>query len=316
MAALRSPQFSIAERSAAIGVHISYGRVGCVSKVAERSRLPRAVVAAASSCCLNDQDGSTRPSKLYSVVSSGTMAKAAIASVQLARFDRLREPGPVPGGRAPGTVFCNVAADTRAAGTEPSSQQAFTFLILGLHEDAASAQRFLADRVAWLSEAQEVWSGILEPFRHHGAANYLDPADPGLLFDSMTPVDLVDGAVVALTTSGWNVGQGLDMNRVREFGAGVLAVRASMTGVSGLRSQQSFFFPGVLECDPLTLTFWRNEASIRAFAYGQGSHRRQLDRHRTEGLADRTSFTRFRVLSSAGTWYGEDLAARIADKHD
>ena len=99
------------------------------------------------------------------------------------------------------------------------------------------------------------------------------------------------------------------MNRVREFGAGVLAVRASMTGVAGLRSQQSFFFPRVLECDPLTLTFWRDEASIRAFAYGQGSHRRQLDRHRAEGLADRTSFTRFRVVGSAGTWYGVDPAA-------
>jgi hypothetical protein len=241
------------------------------------------------------------------------MVKAAIASVQLARFDRLREAGPLPEGRAPGTVFSNVAADSRAAATEPGSQQAFTFLILGLHEDVASAQRFLADRAAWLDDAQERWSGILEPFRHHGAANYLDRANPGLLFESMMPADLADGAVVALTTVGWNVGEGLDMNRVREFGAGVLAVRASMTGVPGLRSQQSFFFPGVLECDPITLTFWRDEASIRAFAYGQGSHRRQLDRHRAEGLADRTSFTRFRVLSSAGTWYGVDPAARTTD---
>ena len=244
------------------------------------------------------------------------MAKAAIASVQLARFDRLREPGPVPADRAPGTVFCNVAADTRAAGTEPVSRQAFAFLILGLHEDIVSTQRFLANRAAWLEEAQEVWSGILEPFRHHGAANYLDPANPGLLFEAMTPADSVDGTVVALTTSGWNVGEGLDLNRVRDFGAGVLAVRASMTGVAGLRSQQSFFFPGVIECDPITVTFWRDEASIRAFAYGQGSHRRQLDRHRAERLADRTSFTRFRVLSSAGTWYGEDPVAGIADTHD
>jgi hypothetical protein len=141
------------------------------------------------------------------------MPKAASASVQLARFDQLREPGPVPIGRASGAVFCNVAADTRAAGTEPASQQAYTFLILGLHEDAASVQRFLADRVAWLDEAQEVWSGILEPFRHHGAANYLNRADPGLLFESMMPTDLADGPVVALTTSGWNVGEGLDMNR-------------------------------------------------------------------------------------------------------
>jgi hypothetical protein len=242
--------------------------------------------------------------------------KSAIASVQLARFDHLRTPGPLPERRAPGTLFGNVAADTRAAGAEPASQQAFTFLILGLHEDGASAQHFLADRAAWLDEAQEVWSGILEPFRHHGAANYLDRACPGLLFESMMPASLSDGAVVALTTSGWNVGEGLDMNRVREFGAGVLAVRASMTGVPGLRSQQSFFFPGVLEYDPITVTFWRDEASIRAFAYGQGSHRRQLDRHRTEGLADRTSFTRFQVLSSAGTWYGVDPVARAVDTQD
>jgi hypothetical protein len=237
------------------------------------------------------------------------MAKAAIASVQLARFDRLREPGPLPEARALETAFCNVAADTRAAGTEPASQQAFTFLILALHNDAASAQRFLTNRVAWLDEAQEVWTALLEPFRHHGSANYLDPAHPGLLFESMMPADLAEGPVVALTTSGWNVHEGLDMNRVREFSAGVLAVRASMTGVPGLRSQQSFFFPRVLECDPLTLTFWRDEESIRAFAYGQGSHRRQLDRHRAERLADRTSFTRFRALSSAGTWYGRDPVA-------
>jgi hypothetical protein len=253
-----------------------------------------------------------RSRKLYEMVSSRTMVKAAIASVQLARFDRLREPGAVEG-PAPGTLFIKVAADTRAAATEPASQQAFAFLTLGLHQDAASAQRFVADRVEWLDEAQEVWCGILEPFRHHGAANYLDRVHPGLLFESMMPADLAVGPVVALTTSGWNVGEGLDMNRVREFGAGVLAVRASMTGVPGLRSQQSFFFPGVLEYDPLTLTFWRDEASIRAFAYGQGSHRRQLERHRAEGLADRTSFTRFHVLSSTGTWYGVDPALQTAD---
>lgn len=237
------------------------------------------------------------------------MAIAAIATVQLARFDALRESGDPGGAPGPGTLFSQIAADTRAGGTEPGSRQAFSFLLLGLHEDAAAARHFVASRPAWFDQAREVWSGTLEPFRHHGACNYLDRGNPGLLFASMMPAGLVDGPVVSLTTSGWNVGEGLDMNRVKEFGAGVLAVRASMTGVEGLRSQQSFFFPGVLEYDPITVTFWRDEASIRAFAYGQGSHRRQLDRHRTEGLADRTSFTRFRILSSSGTWYGADPAA-------
>src|SRR5688572_25139466 len=55
------------------------------------------------------------------------MPVASFASIQLVRFDQLREAGPVPVNARPGVLFCGVAADTRAAGTEPASQQAFTF---------------------------------------------------------------------------------------------------------------------------------------------------------------------------------------------
>jgi len=238
------------------------------------------------------------------------MPVASAASLQLARFDRLRDAGPVAAGGCPGVMFCGVAADVRAAGTELASQQAFTFVILGLHADVASAQRFVGARASWLDDASEIWGGVLQPVRHHGASNYLDSANPGPLFESMTPAEGAGGPLVALTTVGWHP-DGLDMNRVREFGAGAMAVRMSMTGVPGLHTQHSFFFPGVLQFDPLTVSFWRDDASIRAFAYGQGTHRRQLDRLRAEQLADRTSFTRFRVLHSAGTWHGRD-PARLA----
>jgi hypothetical protein len=251
-----------------------------------------------------------RGPKLDNMLWCRAMERASIASVRLARFDQLRESGAAMASGSPAPLFCNVAADSRAAGTEPASQQAFTFLILGLHTDAVAARRFLDDRPTWLDDAREIWSGILQPFRHHGAANYLDRTNPGPLFDSMLPDEPMDGPVVALTTSGWNVGENLDMNRVLQFGAGAQAVRISMTGVPGLHAQHSFFFPRVLECDPITVTFWRDEASIRAFAYGHGSHRRQLDRHRAENLADRTSFTRLRVVDSAGTWCGENPAVR------
>jgi len=236
------------------------------------------------------------------------MAAASVASIQLARFDQLREAGSATWDSTPGVLFCAVAADTRAAGTEAGSQVAFTFVVLGLHADVASARQLIDNRATgapWLDDASETWSAVLQPFRHHGAANYLDRANPGVLFHDMPPTADAGDAVVAVTTVGWNR-EGLDMNRVREFGTGVVAVRMSMTGVPGLRTQHSFFFPGVLDCDPLTVTFWEDEASIRNFAYGQGSHRRQLDRHRAENLADRTSFTRFRVLHSNGTWYGDD----------
>jgi hypothetical protein len=107
--------------------------------------------------------------------------------------------------------------------------------------------------------------------------------------------------IAIVTTSGWTVCEGLDMYRVREFSNGVLGVRASMTGVKGLHSQQSFFFPGVLQYDPLTVTLRRDAASARAFAYGPGVHKAQMLRRREQNLADRTSFTRCRILRAEGT---------------
>ena len=94
------------------------------------------------------------------------------------------------------------------------------------------------------------------------------------------------------------------MQRVLDFAAGVVAVRMSMSGVDGLHAQHSFFFPGVLKDDPVTFTLWRSQAAMHRFAYGGGSHKHQMDRHRTGPLSDRTSFTRFRVVRSAGSWHG------------
>jgi hypothetical protein len=228
--------------------------------------------------------------------------KAAFVSLQLARFDELRDGGDVDASGRPGVLFCGVAADVRSAATEPASMRAYTFLILALHADQESADRFVDDRCSlapWLDGACQVWSGVLQPYRHKGAANFLDRAAPGLLFDA-----LADAPFVAITSVGWVMGPDLDMNRVREFGAGVVAIRVSMSGIEGLYSQHSFFFPGALTIDPVTVTFWRDDASARAFSYKPGIHRHQMDRLRPENLADRTSFTRCHVLRTQGSWPG------------
>lgn len=235
------------------------------------------------------------------------MPLASCLSLHLARFDQVRPAGATTACDRPGVLFCAVAADTRAAGTKPASQVAFAFAMLALHTDEDSAHRLVDDRLTvapWLGDAREVWGAVLQPYRHKGCANHLDPSTPGPLFDGASLPGNTDGPLVAITSAGWNTGDSLDMNRVREFSTGVLAVRVSMTAVPGLHSQQSFFFPGVLAIDPITVSFWRDDAAVRAFAYEQGSHRRQMDRHRAEQLADRTSFTRCRVVRSDGTWCG------------
>ena len=237
------------------------------------------------------------------------MTRASHVSICLARFDEMRIAEPLSSELGAGVVFRGVAADTRAAASEPASQQAFTFLVLTLHAGESSAHSFIERRntiVPWLAEAVEVWSAVVQPFRHMGACNYLDAGSPGPLFAPLVAHPDPAEPIAIITTVGWVVGEKLDMARVREFSNGVLGVRASMTGVDGLHSQQSFFFPGVLQHDPVTVTLWRDSASARSFAYGPGVHKAQMQRQREQNLADRTSFTRCRIVRSEGTWHGRD----------
>ena len=53
----------------------------------------------------------------------------------------MRTPGLLRADDSPGTLFHRIGADTRAAATEPASQQAFRFLMLALHANETSAHR-------------------------------------------------------------------------------------------------------------------------------------------------------------------------------
>jgi hypothetical protein len=239
------------------------------------------------------------------------MVAASFVSLHLARFDQLRAAGPVAPGDRPGLLFCEVGADCRAAGTDPASREAFTFLVVGLHDSEGSADSLIEEVVTvapWFADAAERWSGVLAPFRTKGESNLIHPTAPARLFDPLAPAPGRDEPVVVFTTIGWNR-DGLDMARVQDVGTGTAAVRISMTAVPGLRSQQTFFFPGLIALDPPTLTFWDDEASLAAWAHRQATHKRQVDRYRTIGNADRASFTRLTALRSSGTWYGRDPVA-------
>jgi hypothetical protein len=236
---------------------------------------------------------------------------ASFISLHLARFDQLRAAGPVDPGERPGLLFCEVGTDCRAAGTDPASREAFTFLVVGLHDSKESADRLVEDLATvapWFTDAAERWSGVLAPFRTKGESNLVHPAAPARLFDPLAAAPGRDQPVVVFTTIGWNR-DGLDMARVQDIGTGTAAVRISMTAVPGLRTQQTFFFPGIIALDPPTLSFWDNEASMVGWAHRQATHKRQMDRYRSTVNADRASFTRLTPIGSSGTWHGADPVA-------
>ena len=237
------------------------------------------------------------------------MQKASFASIVLVRFDDTRLGGTVGGSGDEGVLFANVGADIRAAATAMDSETAFKFAVFGLHDSVDSARRSIDERLTsmpWIAEAKETWCAVLSPFRHFGEANFLDSNRPGPVFETMQAEPAAGSPIVVVTSAGWELGPDLDMVKVRDFGANVAAVRISMTGVQGLHSQQTFSFPGGLVIDGITVTIWKDFASMRDFAYGPGHHRTQVKRQRDGDFGGRTSFTRCAVLHSEGTWHGSD----------
>ena len=78
------------------------------------------------------------------------------------------------------------------------------FVVLGLHADLASAERLVDDRTAaapWLDEAAEIWSGVLQPFRHKGKASYLTPGEPDKFLDPLAEPPPAKSPTVVLTSS-------------------------------------------------------------------------------------------------------------------
>ena len=235
------------------------------------------------------------------------MSSASFASLTLARFDDIREMGPLQPRDDADCHFFGCGADLRAAGSFSKSMKAYKFAILGLHGTEESARATMAARgelAPWIAEAREVWSGVLQPFRHFGEANFLDRSAPGPLYGEMAPVPPDDEPILIMTSVGWNSTDGETRDRIMRFSEGVTAVRVSMSGVPGLASQQTFSLPGLFDWDGFTVTFWQNLGAAMAFAYGPGLHRDLVKVQRTEVLGDRTSFTRFRILASEGVWHG------------
>lgn len=206
-------------------------------------------------------------------------------------------------------LFLAVGADVRASGAKAGEMEAFKFVLFGMHATEKGArlavERHL-DHAPWFAEAVETWSGVLRPFRHFGGANFLDRAQPGPCYecDAAKPQD--SQPLVIMTSVGWEIHEGMDWDRIKRFSDGVAAVRIGMTAVPGLHSQQSFSFPGMLEIDGVTVTFWKDLASAMGFAYGPGLHRSKVKHQRETPDGDRTSFTRFTVVESRGTWHGVD----------
>lgn len=227
------------------------------------------------------------------------------ATLTLARFGQpvtLPELEPPTAGQSSSVLL--LGSDDMVSREQFGSRTSHEWALLGLHrteEDATATYRDGDGATARLDGATETWSALLQPYSHRGETNW----SPEPLFAPGNRRSH-DGPFVVLTTAGFDPELDPDLTRRREFLGGVAAVRASFAATPGLRSQNVFSF-GRTPLDAFTLTVWDGDAELRPPVYEEGEHRSRMDDYHRNGTADRTSFTRFRVLASSGSWGGVQL---------
>ena len=158
----------------------------------------------------------------------------------------------------------------------------------------------------WLAEGTEAWHALLCPTTHRGRVNWFGGLEAASNFRTV-PMDKA-GPLAVMTSAGFRElppdALRADIPRRADFVARAERVRAWYHSVPGCLAQGIYHF-GPPPIDGLTFTLWDSDAAMTAAAYGAGVHRRQLDRHAAAPLIDRTSFTRARLLRSAGAWGGQ-----------
>jgi heme-degrading monooxygenase HmoA len=220
------------------------------------------------------------------------------------RFGDIQTPDTLDLSRAPaGAASWKLGADGAAApdGTRRPSN---VWCGIALYPDETDAQRAFDDPakfLPFLGGTVENWHALLLPIAHRGDCNHLDRDTPGPILAAQD--DDPGGPLVVMTTAGFVIGPQLDMARVVDFRTNVDRIRTVVEASEGNVARQ-VFAPHTVGDDGVTMSVWRDDASMSAFAYRPGEHRAQIDRYKREQTADRTSFTRFRAVRTSGSWNG------------
>ncbi len=186
-------------------------------------------------------------------------------------------------GRSGSRIWCGIASFREL----PDAEAAFDW-----------PETYLPD----CSDASEAWRALLVPFAHKGECNHLNSSSAGLLFEVQ---NRHSGPLMVMTTAGFDLRSRADYQRLIHFRRSVDRMRDTIQAAEGSLAHQVFTPEGAGD-DGITMSLWRDEKSMFTFAYRPGAHRVQVDRQNSARTVDRSSFTRFHLLRSAGQWGGAD----------
>lgn len=237
------------------------------------------------------------------------LAKARYATLHRLHYAEILSPESVDRSTAPATALSWKVGFCGPVGANGMRVPGRVWCLLGLFADEAAARAVWQapqNHLPFAAPPLESWHGLLLPTMHRGECNHLQWDEPGLIFEPAAADP--GGTCVVLTTAGFVLGPGFDVNRAISFRRKVDQVNDWLAKAPGVLATQVFTALPV-GTDGCTVSLWRDDASMLAAAYQPGQHRENLDAHKQAAMCDRTSFTRLRLLASSGTWDGRDPVA-------
>jgi hypothetical protein len=181
---------------------------------------------------------------------------------------------------------------------------------IAFYEDRAAAEAALDDPATLpdCAAAVEAWHGLLCPISHRGETAWFGDLKDADRFVPAGRDHDPGGRLVVLTSAGFNDLPRdqlmADMPRRIDFLRNVDRVVDWYATLPTNLARANFSVRAMGHIDGLTVSVWESDEAMTAAAYKPGVHRVQIDRYKTEHTADRSSFTRCRLLQAKGSWDG------------
>lgn len=228
--------------------------------------------------------------------------KARFATIHWFRFGRVTVPGDLDLSGRPEAALSWKIGPSGKVGPDGYRLPSPYWAGLGLYGDRESALGALERIEAFApfaGEALEAKHMALAAVAHKGACNHLERGEPGAIFEPAE--DPVEGRMAVVTTAGFVPGS--DPARMQASRNAVDDAYVWLRQMPGME-QVLFFTPHTAGDDGVTMSVWEDSRKMLTAAYQPGQHRGYVDRYKAETMADRTSFTRFRILGERGVWSG------------
>ncbi|WP_161887695.1 spheroidene monooxygenase [Pontibacter russatus] len=162
-------------------------------------------------------------------------------------------------------------------------------------ESEAAADNFLLNSpfiTAYRLRTDEIWTVKLLPYQSHGLWDKQEPFAPAL------PEKYTGGPIAVLTRASVN------WWRLPAFCRYGMRTSKSLDAAEGLYCSIGLGeLPFIRQA---TFSIWESAEAMKAFAYKDPEHQEVMRRTRAENWYSEELFARFKPVSSAGTWNGQD----------